>query len=484
MKGDFTRRSFDPHRHYTQVLMQQGRVQLDADWNEQVAIAEHHRRQLAADVIGPTGGPEGHCGFAVVTDPAVVETMTGKYGLPLEPERLDDLRQRLDKGDFVIGTGRYYVDGLMCENDFPITFAEQLGYPFDEDSSLDQLRDTKQFLIYLDVWQRHVSGTEVPELVEVALGGPDTTSRAQLVWQVKVLQGDKPQTCVGTDDLVRARLPLLRARAKQPQDQPDACVIDPESRYRGAENQLYRVEIHRGGVARVAGEKSGGATFKWSRENGSVIVPVVDIADDTAAAESTMTVATLGRDRRLGLNHEDWVEVVDDRYALRGSVQPLLSVDRIEPDDLTIVLDGLADPVTGRDSTLHPVLRRWDHDASDRKISEDGALLVLEAGSADEGWIELEDGVWIQFPVSSDDANPNDYRSGDYWLVPARTAAGDVIWPRHLVGEELTWEALPPDGVEHHYAPLAVASIAKNGDLSVESPGCRLEFAPLPNHVL
>jgi hypothetical protein len=41
MKGDFSRWTFDPRRHYTAVLMQQGRVQLDSDWNEQAAMLEH-----------------------------------------------------------------------------------------------------------------------------------------------------------------------------------------------------------------------------------------------------------------------------------------------------------------------------------------------------------------------------------------------------------------------------------------------------------
>ena len=35
MKGDFSRETFDRARHYSAVLLQQGRVQLDADWNEQ-----------------------------------------------------------------------------------------------------------------------------------------------------------------------------------------------------------------------------------------------------------------------------------------------------------------------------------------------------------------------------------------------------------------------------------------------------------------
>ncbi|MEI6900677.1 MAG: DUF6519 domain-containing protein, partial [Bacteroidota bacterium] len=35
MKGDFTRSTFNKEKHYHDVRMQQGRVMLDADWNEQ-----------------------------------------------------------------------------------------------------------------------------------------------------------------------------------------------------------------------------------------------------------------------------------------------------------------------------------------------------------------------------------------------------------------------------------------------------------------
>ena len=41
MKGDFSRQTYKKAKHYSGVLMQQGRVQLDADWNEQQAIARH-----------------------------------------------------------------------------------------------------------------------------------------------------------------------------------------------------------------------------------------------------------------------------------------------------------------------------------------------------------------------------------------------------------------------------------------------------------
>src|SRR5712672_1023607 len=94
MKADLTRNTFDPLKHYARVLMQQGRVQLDSDWNEQSAILLHHLRALAADLIGQTGGSGN--GLAI-TNPT-------SFSVSLS-------------GDFVIGLGHFYVDGVLCEAD-------------------------------------------------------------------------------------------------------------------------------------------------------------------------------------------------------------------------------------------------------------------------------------------------------------------------------------------------------------------------------
>ena len=94
MKGDFSRDTFDSVKHFSRVLQQQGRVQLDADWNEQTAIVLHYLRTLAADLIGPFAGPQGSSGFEITR-------AAGVDG---------------PKNDFTIGAGRYYVDGILCEN--------------------------------------------------------------------------------------------------------------------------------------------------------------------------------------------------------------------------------------------------------------------------------------------------------------------------------------------------------------------------------
>ena len=91
MKGDISRQTFDPKKHYSQVVMQQGRVQLDADWNEQQAILQHRAESQTIDIIGRDGAPQQGGGFAI----------------------------RLLPGDrdFLITPGRIYVDGILCELD-------------------------------------------------------------------------------------------------------------------------------------------------------------------------------------------------------------------------------------------------------------------------------------------------------------------------------------------------------------------------------
>ncbi|WP_194825068.1 DUF6519 domain-containing protein [Nocardia sp. XZ_19_231] len=440
MKGDFTRDTFDPRNHYTRVFMQQGRVQVDADWNEQASIAQRYLRVFVTDVVGQHGGPAGDGGFQIAVS---------------------------DAGDLTVGVGRYYVQGLLCENENKIGYTEQPSYPFEP--TLEELRRASGFLLYLDVWERHVSYLEAPGLREVALGGPDTATRSQLVWQVRALLGaGEIFTCAATEEFLACGSGLMRAKGREPEPAPDACVIDPEARYRGAENQLYRVEIHRGGPA-CREYASSGATFKWSRENGSVAFPILQQWRDNRGSV-VLTLGSVGRDARLGLKEGDWVELSDDATALAFASPPLLQVASVDRDEFEVVLTGATHDGVGTQPDLHPVLRRWDHDAASEF---EGALPVRES-SGDDGWIDLEDGIRIQFATG--EGPEREYRTGDYWLVPARTATGDVEWPWSIGSAP---DALPPRGVVHHYAPLA--EMAVDDRVFTVTTDCRRLFAPLEN---
>lgn len=465
MHADLSRWTFRPERHYSRVVVQQGRVSLDADANAQASILLYYLRNLAADLIGEFGGPAGNEGFQIT------------------------LPEGGDGKTFNIGVGHYYVDGLLCvaetnTGDTTIDYFQQPDGYHQPDGygvlpPLWPSPDGNGFLVWLKVWERFISAVEDPDLREIALGlnGPDTAGRAKLVWQVLVspwpdVAGPPPQTNEGFYDpagpWAQARAQLfaeptgtLMAQAVTPQASTDACTLSPSSSYRGPENQLYRVEIHQDG------DTTGTAkpTFTFSRDNGSVTAPI------TMIAGNVVSVTTLGRDPKLSIDVGNYVEIVDDAWASEGtpglgprSGEPLHLVTAVDPVALTVTLDQAPATKIGTYPSLHPYLRRWDQDR----------VLVTKAGltidSADQAidivpgtWIDLEDGIQVQFSEGS-------YRAGDYWLIPARVITGDVEWPADDQGNALP---LPPEGVRYHIAPLAVFY-----DIAAQPTDVRLHFTP------
>lgn len=463
MKGDFTRLTFERRKHFSQVLRQQGRVTVDADDNEQTAILLHQLRTMARDLMGPYATPAGG-GFEAAVDDT----------------------------DLVVSPGRMYVDGILVENEEPYVVDPALL------ENLDANADATNWL-YLDVWERHVTYIEDDSIREKALGGPDTSTRAQVTWQVRsapmpqlfeerrqLLQQldpdgssaeiqaqlqalTKAETAITNDlDTFRsgpnAKSPLciapgvlldglgsahLGARLDPGAVAPDPCVIAPDAKYRGLENQLYRVEIHRGGIAGDAAPP----TFKWSRDNGSVVSPWLGTdGDDLHVAH--------GRGFTAGC----WVELVDDVRELSGVPGTLAKVTKVHGNRLTIDPASLpVDPVTWSAQLVNPRVRRWDQSQRGDIVLDEGAVPVVESGplGTTPAWLDLEDGLQIMFTPGGE------YRTGDYWLIPARVATGTIEWPDGM--------AMPPHGVEHHYAPLGF--VWKEGEDLVFG-GCRCEFTP------
>jgi hypothetical protein len=538
MKGDFSRLTFDPDKHYSGVLQQQGRVLLDADWNEERAIDDYRRAILGQDAIGPCGAPNYAPGF---------ELTIGA------------------NGKLVIGKGHYYVDGILAENGADVTYDAQPDFP--SPPAIDQLlaaANTATAICYLDIWQRHITPLDDPHILEQALGGVDTTTRLKTIWQVKFLPVQVPQfdirtftqrydtflgslrayqrtivqthpqqasaidsllkiletfTAAGALNTAEARRslagqlatardslrvigatielpPTLALRdlevaaaelaksiqavtcgtpfAEWPQltdptggtltastdaaaQPPGPCFIPPSDGFHGSENQLYRVEIHQPGV--LSAPPAGAApTFKWSRDNGSIVTALEKIDG------AQLTVHDLGRDQVSGFAPGQWVEIIDDRLELSEQPGQLVQIVTTDPANRTITVTpaalALSGDAGGVNPAYHPKVRRWDQEGT----SATGAGIAMTLTQTD-----VENGLKVQFSVGT-------YRTGQYWTIPAR-ANGQIEWPPYQV-PNVHPAALPPQGIRHHYCRLAlIQRDPATHQITVQD--CRRLFAPL-----
>jgi hypothetical protein len=475
MKGDFSRIRFNPSRHYTSVLEQQGRVSLDADGNEQRAIDEYIRSTENDDIIGTYGAPKHNAGFAMTL---------GSNGLQ-------------------IGAGRYYVNGILCENETLLDYVSQ-PYLLNPPSQAQLFRDLRaskysSVQVFLEVWQRLVTALDDSCLREPALGQADTTARLQTVWRV-VAEGvlstsgssgtgmvgrkfvgsakavdvgtlsggplgkdvSTPHAaatpavgggvqlspcCLGMYDSITERTNFGKLSAQTSGQTGDCtCQPTPAAGYRGLENQLYRVEIHQAGDETTA-------TFKWSRENGSVVVAV------TGVSGSDVVVDSLGPDANLGFQAGEWIEVSDDTFLFGVPAnQPgdLYQITKTTPEQLTLTMNQT---VAAVDTIRNARLRRWEQFGA----AASATGVPLSAGT----WLDLENGIQVQFA-------PGQYQSGDYWLIPARTASGQIEWPP--CGSDGS-DFQPPKFTHVYRAPLACIHTTAKRQLTIDD--CRLFFLPL-----
>lgn len=438
MAGDYSRIANGVFDRYCAVLKQQGRVEIDSDWNAQIAEMLRRWTTQAADTFGPAAVP-----VQTTPDGFLISGISGSAT------------------DFSIGAGRCYVDGLQAEifsgetfNGKPISYLNQPFYP--EPPALTP----GSGLVYLDVWEREVTAIQDPHLPDVALGGVDTTTRLQTVWQVKVLAPSTsgPALSCGMDlsTLFPASAGRISTRATAPVAPTDPCILPDEGGYRGVENRLYRVEIHHGGDA-------SSARWKWSRDNASIVSRVTAISNGSGGA--VLTVDRIGRDKVLRFAADDWVELTDDYHELLG-VPGFVAQIVGAPDETSLTIKLGASVPTGapgfdltNPSSRHTRLIRWNQKSG---VGADGLLPIKS------GWVALEDGVEVKLDVDSK-APGGQFNVGDYWCFEARVADASV---REL-------HEMPPLGIHHHYCTLATFSLPAGGPVNPSS--CRVLWPPAVN---
>jgi hypothetical protein len=530
MKGDFSRLTFDPARHFSSVRMQQGRVQIDADHNEQADIVNHRVETEAVDVIGGCGAPAHAAAFGIIVDLAALSAAERTaLGLPSG--------FALTPGDFLLTPGRYYVDGILCENERAVVYTGQGDL-----SGLSPLDVTKKgsWIVYLDVWQRHVTALDVPSLREIALGGPDTTTRARTTWQVRtVFAGADPTAidCRTTPTAyTNATAPSTGRASLRGKEAPAGsgpCVVPPTARYRGLENQLYRVEIHDGGepLNLAAAGADGAVTARptpteinydaGTFDPGDAVEVYLSkagldamagrlayvVANDTGAKKLTLnvplpalTMSNLPRVRRVKATYV-WsrdngsvsalVRTIKDRDVVVHSLGPD-DVLGFQPGQWIELIDeatelrgrpghlGQIESVTPATSTLRLVAAPTPFpgdvatEVTERRLKVrrwDGAGAVkVGAPAGNDGFVELEDGVQVRFETGT-------YATGDHWLAPARTAtaeeqSGKVDWP---VDAAKTPIPRTPAGIQHHYCRVGI--IDSDGS-KLTARDCRPLFPP------
>jgi len=534
MKGDFSRFTFDPQKHYSGVLHQQGRVWLDSDWNEEVMERLALLQTELRDVVGPSGVPAPGSSFQLTASK--------------NSNALDD---------FGISAGHCYVDGILCQLDADTTYLSQPDLldppriPIPTDGS------TLNALVYLEVWQRLITYLEDDSIREIALGGPDTSARLKNIIQIKVrlLPADVGTlTCAqGAQFVPKSGSGTLTTLQPTNVQQQSLCQLPDATTFTGRENHLYRVQVHDGGdvtgnnlgaafsvtlatsvsagatsltvstaltsAQADAAQRSGyvtvsdnsgvseraalapagvssdgltltltqglknayttanGATitggvtrFKWSRDNAAFAVNVTSVQSDRV----TLTLSGLGRDVATTLRAGDLIEITDDASELgpaRGHLTTMAQDP--DPDTFTAVL---TDPIPASfqlpGAVSSPPSPTVDRHMVLRRWDGigDAASVYSDAGTPG---MNLGDGVHIQFGGS-------DLRAGDYWQFTARSADGSI---QPLLDA-------PPAGINRSRTPLALVNWgpppltsppAPSGSVSMNVTSCLPMFPALIN---
>lgn len=457
MHGDISRRTFAAPHTYRAVVAQQGRVVLDADLNEQADLTAHHDEARTIDIVGRVGGalptsPEDPGPFAIrATDGKVPD------GVPWSA--------------LVVTPGRYYVDGVLAESFLP---EAGIGWPltYEPDKpGQPHVRALKgisvagfgvppethtRYALYLEVSDHGVTADEEPRLRESALGGPDTSLRRQTTWQVRWAPlGSEVCSDLGATWLARTPR-LMSAHEQDAPPDSDPCSITASGGYKRLENQLYRVQIHDGSDA------AAGATFLWSRENGSVVAQPVDLGSSTVAGATRIALDREGRDEELDFDVDDLIEVTSTDHQLQRVPGYLATV--VAKTGLDIHVTWLAGhPADLGSLGKAPLVRRWE-----------GGPTKLTTTSK-----PLEDGITVRFP------DGGEARTGDYWLIPARSVQlayginetrGSLIWPPPGQPPQAA-----PVGPPSRIAPLGIVERTGSGDAATWKliHDCRRLFPPL-----
>jgi hypothetical protein len=440
MATDVARMSFDPARRYRGVVPQQGRVNLEAEGNEQRTIDTEEQRAQVIDIVGPTGTPDD--GYAVGAGNGF---------------------------ELTIGPGTMYVGGWRVEQDEALSDYRQPDW-------LDRGRDWKETgreHVLLLVQESDVTAVEDPVLYEVALGGPDGAARTRLLQRIRRHDTDAT-TCAEAmaeevkrwrsqglryDPETAALLSDSRLRVTWEADPAPASPCEPTSTggYLGAENQLLRVQL-------TQVRSNGSFDLVWGFDDASFLYrvtadastnPVLTLdrtpVDDFHRPRAGQAVQVLRATAELESTDgvvEGWVA------ALAGEVGVLPAP--YDPDLKTVTFPApLPSAYTDTDETPQLYLRVWEEHLQNAQL---GVPIAL--GS-----------TGVQVTITA--APGSELHVDDFWCIGVRPSTPTAVYPARLLRTPQ-----PPDGPHQWVAPLAVIEWQGRGELDVLED-CRHRFDSL-----
>ncbi len=443
MGSDRARASYDPKQGYRAVVMQQGRVTVEADWNEQRRIDGEELRVETLDFVGPAGTSDD--GYRIIE--------TGQPAVP--------------PFDFSVGAGTMYVGGVRVTLEAAVDYNQQ-------DEWLDHIGDPDWVdlpspnqppgdeLIYLYVREQEVSAVEDSALREVALGGPDTAARARLIQHIVRLPTAAADCAAALADAEKkwaseglsfdpAAMRLLPQSLLQisfpPLPPPDPCEPQAPGGYLGADNQMIRIQI------------SGPNKFLWGYDNASFLYRV-DVVDPQTVHLQSRPVDAFHQPR-AGQAVEvlrSAAKLANGEYVASASGVVATLTAPYNPDTQNIALPAPLPAEYGDGNPAHPApprvfMRVWEQEIT---FTPGTAVALGNTG--------------LQVTLTTSGGAP--FHPGAYWMIAVRPSTPAKVYPqRYLDGPQ------PPDGPRLWACPLGV--ISWSGGVLKVADDCRKHICTL-----
>lgn len=442
MKTQISRHTFLSDKRYSGVYQQQGRMLVDADWNELVDIVKHRLDDALKDVV-KNGAPMDNGIIDFTTDPAQL-----KWGSVYAHGIKGLLLPRIEEGS--------PTPALF-------DFTRQQDFP-----GVDTIAPSGDYILYADLWERPVISIEDEMLRDPGLHGADTCTRTRTMVQVKWCADTiDPETQTDLNPQKGdAELDVSLRLTGTGDGEADPCGIEITSIDQKTGNTLFRLETHD-----VTGDANNpdAIVLKWSAENG---------AEQHVVREEGVLVDTVPDEFKTG----DWIyEPYSDTSETHLGVH--LASGSGFPARFDLISDGYPTSI----SSDAQYIRRWDGYCELTKngtwsvSGKDGAIDLAEisASTPDEnathGSVKFESGrikIFLNNMTLTLDLDGKHFVAGDHWLAVVRDNAEEE--------DQIKMASPAPMGITHHY--LKIARFQANTIIAPDSEETRkFSFPALSN---